>query len=121
VNERGKRYVQSIMGAEMEHLLAARLIARLAVPVKVEDRPVEPVDFGPNVDVDDQGRLVIEGVTVDMGQVLGGGVRVFLYAVRAAAQARGVEEKEVLLELLREAEVDVDLASAVGDSTTDTR
>jgi phosphoserine phosphatase len=46
---------------------------------------------------------------------------VFLYAVRAAAQARGVEEKEVLLELLREAEVDVDLASAVGDSTTDTR
>ncbi len=116
MNEKGLRYVQNIMGAEMEHLLAARLIARLAVPVKVEDRAVEPADFGPDVDVDDEGCLVIEGVTVDIGYVLGGGVRLFLYAVRAAAQARGVEEKEVLFELVREAELDVDLASAVGDS-----
>ncbi len=116
MNEKGLRYVQKIMAAEMENLLAARLIARLAVPDVVEHRAIEPADFGPNVDVDDDGRLVIEGITVDMGDVLGGGVRMFLYAVRAAAQARGVEEKEVLLELLREAELDVDLASAVGDS-----
>ncbi len=120
MNERGKRYVQKIMAAEIENLLAARLVARLAVP-SLDHRPVVEADFGPDVDVDDDGRLVIEGVTVDMADVLGGSIRMLLYAVRDAAKARGVEEKEVLLELLREAEVDVDLASAVGDSSTDTR
>jgi hypothetical protein len=118
VNEKRLRYVQKIMAAEIENLLAARLIARLAVP-SLDRRPVAEADFGPDVDVDDEGRLVIEGVTVDMADVLGGSIRMFLYAVREAAKARGIEEKAVLLELLREAEVDVDLASAVGDSTTD--
>jgi len=79
VNERGLRYVQSIMAADMEQLLAARLIARLAMP-SLDHRPVAEADFGPDVDVDDEGCFVIEGHRVHMGDVLGGAIRLLLDA-----------------------------------------
>jgi hypothetical protein len=94
-------------------LLAAELLARLLEPV-LKRNEITEADWPDDVDVDAEGRFVIDGAVVDMSDVLGGALRLLDRVARALAEARGQDPQAVVDEVRRTAEADAGLALAVG-------
>jgi hypothetical protein len=112
VTNQGMVYVRLTVATEGQ-LLAAELLARLLEPV-LKRNQITDADWPDGVDVDAEGRFLIDGTVVDMSDVLGGALRLLDRAARALADARGQDPEAVVAEVRRLAEADASLALAVG-------